>query len=122
MQYAKSKIENQLLTDRAASCFFTSIPEPPFRKAVLQITERCNLHCVHCFVSAGPAGFDMPIELITSTLIPRFQECHISRVIVTGGEPFAHPDLLAIVRQLSEASIQVVICTNGTLIPLDTIT
>jgi len=39
----RSLISDQL----AASCYFrTSVPTGQ-RKALVQITERCNLHCVH---------------------------------------------------------------------------
>lgn len=114
--HLRDAVANEIPSGVAASCFFTSFPAPPYRKAVLQITERCNLHCVHCFVSAGPHGDDMSPEAIDTAVVPRLLDLKVSRVIVTGGEPFAHPSLVRIVRSLSDAGIQPVICTNGTLI------
>lgn len=56
-----------------------------YRKALVQIDERCNLHCAHCFVSATRDGGTMPYEQITDVLIPRLAECRVERVTLTGG-------------------------------------
>lgn len=101
---------------KVASCYFRSSVEPPYRKALLQITERCNLHCVHCFVSAGDYGDTMPIGVIRDVAIPRLKDCRVISVTLTGGEPFVHSDIIEIVSLLRSAEIRVGICTNGTSI------
>lgn len=101
---------------KLASCYFRSSVESPYRKALLQITERCNLHCVHCFVSAGNYGDTMTIEIIHNVVIPRLKDCRVINVTLTGGEPFVHPDILEIVCLLKNNNIKVGICTNGTSI------
>jgi radical SAM protein with 4Fe4S-binding SPASM domain len=103
-------------TDQAASCYFrTSVPSGQ-RKALVQITERCNLSCAHCFVSATKHGDTMSIDQITELVIPRLAACCVSRVTLTGGEPFVHPDLLHIVKAFRAAGMGVGICTNATMI------
>lgn len=102
---------------QAASCFFRSSVLPPHRKALLQITERCNLHCAHCFVSAGDFGDTIPLNLIETVLLPRLVECRVVSLTLTGGEPFVHPDILAIVETCVTAGLRVGICTNATNIP-----
>jgi len=102
--------------DKLASCYFRSAVESPYRKALVQITERCNLHCVHCFVSAGNYGDTMTLEAFRKTVIPRLKECRVIKVTLTGGEPFCHSDILEIVGLLQEENIGVSICTNGTLV------
>ncbi len=102
----------------AASCYFRSSVDPPYRKALLQITERCNLNCAHCFVSAGHYGRTIQLETIRDTVIPRIKQCQVISVTLTGGEPFTHPNIIEIVRLLRNADIRVGICTNGTLISL----
>ena len=99
-----------------ASCYFRSSVRPPHRKALLQITERCNLHCAHCFVTAGCNGQDMSIADVRNLAIPRLQACHVISVTLTGGEPFLHPDLLDMVLSFRKAGIKVSLCTNATLI------
>jgi MoaA/NifB/PqqE/SkfB family radical SAM enzyme len=106
-----------LITDQlAASCYFrTSVPTGQ-RKALVQITERCNLHCAHCFVSAGDYGDTMRTADITGLLIPRLRECRVTRVTLTGGEPFAHPDILEVVVAFRAHGFGVGICSNATII------
>lgn len=103
----------------AMSCYFRTSTKSPYRKALLQITERCNLHCAHCFVSAGNYGDTMCLETIRSVVIPRLKKCRVISITLTGGEPFAHPDIIEIVRSLREENLQVSICTNATLISLE---
>ena len=47
----------------ANACYFRSGAIPGGRKALLQVTERCDLRCAHCFVSATRRG-DL-LELVT---------------------------------------------------------
>lgn len=116
MNTKKREIVNK---NRVASCYFRSSVEPPYRKALLQITERCNLHCAHCFVLAGDYGKTIPIGIIKNVVIPRLKDCRVISVTLTGGEPFVHPDIVEIVRVLRDADIRVGICTNGTLVSQD---
>lgn len=101
---------------KAASCYFRSSVEPPYRKALLQITERCNLHCAHCFLSSKNCGNTMSISAIQNMVIPKLKTLNVISVTLTGGEPFIHPDIIEIVRVLKKNGIRVGICTNGVLI------
>jgi radical SAM protein with 4Fe4S-binding SPASM domain len=99
---------------QAASCYFRTSVEKPHRKALIQIDERCNLHCVHCFVSATRRGSSMPLGAVEDMLVPRLSECRVTRVTLTGGEPTIHPDFLAVVQSFRRAQMDVGVCTNGT--------
>lgn len=100
----------------SASCYFRTSTAAEDRKALIQITERCNLHCAHCFVSATREGEDMDLARIETELLPRLVEARVSRVTLTGGEPFAHPHLLEIVGACRSQEMAVTICTNATLV------
>ena len=99
---------------QASSCYFRTTTDGHHRKALVQIDERCNLHCAHCFVSATRDGGTMPYEQITGVLIPRLAECRVERVTLTGGEPTIHPRFLDVVRAFRRAGMQVGVCTNAT--------
>jgi radical SAM protein with 4Fe4S-binding SPASM domain len=99
-----------------ASCYFRTSTVTPQRKALVQITERCNLHCAHCFVSAGLEGSDIPLARIESDLLPQLVEARVSRLTLTGGEPFAHSELVPIVTLARRVGMTVTVCTNATLI------
>ena len=100
----------------AASCYFRTSTIAPERKALVQVTERCNLHCAHCFVSAGREGIDISRDQMEDVVLPRLRDARVSRVTLTGGEPFAHPELLPIVRAARRLEMTVTVCTNATLI------
>lgn len=107
--------------DRALSCYFRTSVKPPQKKALLKITDDCNLRCAHCFVSAGKKGETMPFEEIKDVLIPRLVDMNVISATLTGGEPFAHPDIMNIVHELRKNSLDVSLCTNGTLVTEDQI-
>jgi radical SAM protein with 4Fe4S-binding SPASM domain len=99
--------------DRASSCYFRTTTDGEARKALVQIDERCNLHCAHCFVSATKAGATMPYDAVVDRLIPRLAECRVERVTLTGGEPTIHPRFLDVVRAFRQADMQVGVCSNA---------
>lgn len=101
-------------TGQASSCYFRTTTDDGARKALVQIDERCNLHCAHCFVSATKAGQSMPYGDITGLLIPRLAACRVERVTLTGGEPTIHPRFMDIVRAMRDAGTHVGFCTNAT--------
>ncbi|MCI3277670.1 radical SAM protein [Streptomyces cylindrosporus] len=101
---------------QAASCYFRTTVEAPYRKALIQICEPCNEKCAHCFVSATKRGTYMRLEDIRDRLIPQLAEACATRITLTGGEPFLHADLLGIVREFRSAGMSVGICTNATLV------
>jgi len=78
----------------------------------------CNLKCTHCFVSSGP-GDDH------HALMPRTEVARqvadglalgVKEIYFTGGEPFVHPDMIAILEQTLGVAPATVL-TNGTLLP-----
>lgn len=101
-------------TDKASSCYFRTTADGGARKALVQIDERCNLHCAHCFVSATKAGNSMPYRDIVGILIPQLAACCVDRVTLTGGEPTIHPQFTGIVRAFRAAGMGVGVCTNAT--------
>jgi radical SAM protein with 4Fe4S-binding SPASM domain len=100
----------------AASCYFRTSTVAPERKALVQVTERCNLHCAHCFVSAQRQGIDIPRDHMRELVLPQLRQARVSRLTLTGGEPFAHPDLIDIVRDARGLDMTITVCTNATLI------
>jgi radical SAM protein with 4Fe4S-binding SPASM domain len=101
---------------RASSCYFRTTTDGDSRKALVQIDERCNLHCAHCFVSATHQGQTMGYGDILEKVIPRLAACRVDRVTLTGGEPTIHPHFLDVVRGFRSAGMGVGVCTNATIL------
>jgi mycofactocin radical SAM maturase len=81
-----------------------------------EITQRCNLHCVHCLSDAGPAADD---ELSTGEcrdLVDHLAALNVFQVNVGGGEPFIREDFLALLRYAHEKGLVTCVSTNGILI------
>jgi radical SAM protein with 4Fe4S-binding SPASM domain len=84
--------------------------------AQIEITNKCNLSCLHCFNNSGescPKEFTTP-EILS--LIDVLSSMGVHKITLTGGEPFLHPDLFQIVEHARKAPMTVTIFTNGTLI------
>ncbi|MEW6584300.1 MAG: radical SAM protein, partial [Nitrospirota bacterium] len=60
-------------------------PEPSLRYLELQVTERCNLRCRHCYIEKDILS-ELPLDLIRSVL-REFEAMQGLRVMITGGEP-----------------------------------
>jgi len=105
----------------AHSCFFRSAASGDGRKALVQITERCNLHCAHCFVSSTRHGADMTLETIAGSVLPRLKRARVERLTLTGGEPFVHPEIVGICEAATAEGFAVGVCTNASCISDDQI-
>lgn len=100
----------------ASACFFRSTVHPPKRKIMLQITQRCNLHCAHCFAESGNIGNEMSLSDIRQFILPQLIKNQVVKVTLTGGEPLCNPSIKQITQLLLDHEIGVSICTNATLI------
>ena len=63
-------------------------------KAQLELTYRCNLHCVHCYTDPYNAKEFFPRELSFEEILRLIDEMRDIGIIwlnLTGGEIFMHP-------------------------------
>src|SRR5258707_13289182 len=97
------------------------IPRAPFLRFStlwIQITGTwCNLACAHCINASGPNDpwlKPLPPE-VARRAICEADDLGVKEIYFTGGEPFLHGDLLAL---LAEALVvaPTTVLTNGTLI------
>lgn len=87
----------------------------------LAVTDRCNLRCNYCMPSEG-INFAENDKLFTIDELIRLSQILVSQGItkirITGGEPFVRKDLMVFLRELSkmEALEDISITTNATVI------
>jgi AdoMet-dependent heme synthase len=83
------------------------------------LTQRCNLECAHCYLSAH-AGADTRGELSTAECRRVVDEIASVNpnvfLILTGGEPFLRKDLFEIAGYAAEKKFTTVFGTNGVLL------
>lgn len=102
--------------DVASVCFFRTTVKEPYKKCLIQITEKCNFRCKHCFLSADGRGKQLSLEQIEKNVIPFCVKNKISKVTLTGGEPLVHPECISVINMFLTAGIRVTVCTNGSLL------
>jgi organic radical activating enzyme len=77
----------------------------------------CNLECVHCINASGPA--DPWLKPVSPEVVRRAireaQGLGVKEIYFTGGEPFLHAEMLALLGDALEVAPTTVL-TNGTLI------
>jgi radical SAM protein with 4Fe4S-binding SPASM domain len=84
---------------------------------VWNTTQRCNLHCIHCYASAQDREFEG--ELTTEeglTLLDDLAAFGAPTVLFSGGEPLIRPDIFELAAHASSRGLRAVLSTNGTLI------
>jgi radical SAM protein with 4Fe4S-binding SPASM domain len=89
-------------------------PTPSLRYLELQITDRCNLQCHHCYLGEGHHE-DFPLKSIQHVL-KEFEEIQGLRLLLSGGEPLLHPQFWRINDSLRAHAFRSVLLSNGTLI------
>jgi len=89
-------------------------PIPSLRYLEFQITDRCNLRCLHCYIGDGFYR-DLPLEKIFKVLW-EFEEIQGLRLLLSGGEPLLHPHFWEINEVLRDYKFRSVLLSNGTLI------
>jgi radical SAM protein with 4Fe4S-binding SPASM domain len=102
----------------------TERPEPsfdPLQAVYLTPTRYCDRTCPYCYQGLNDrVNTEMTweqIELVLSRVKSVNPRC---RIIVAGGEPFAHSRIRDILQLISDEGFSFVILSNGTYIDLDT--
>lgn len=88
---------------------------------VWNVTQRCNLHCIHCYSSSQDREY--PRELTTDegrTLLDSLAAFGVPTVLFSGGEPLMREDLFELVAHARDRGLRCVLSTNGTRIDRET--
>lgn len=85
------------------------------KKVHITMTNNCNMRCPHCFVAAGKIPRqELNVDEILS-VIAKIKEINgITDIVVSGGEPLIHRDIIKLLQGLKGHNV--CLFTNGTLI------
>ena len=95
--------------DRPATFLLPRIP----RLCFWEITQACNLRCIHCESSSGEAESGELSTAEALNLAEQLAEIGCREVQITGGEPLVRPDWAIIVERLVQLGMRVVLISNG---------
>ncbi len=84
------------------------------RTMLLLINRGCNLRCSFCDLWSHYDHMSVADQLLP--LLDEAIAIDTKTLVITGGEPFIHPDLFVAVREAKARGLSVNITTNGTLI------
>jgi hypothetical protein len=98
-----------------------------FQSDVL-VTEKCSLNCSHC--NMFMPHYEFPIHRELDTIISDIDSYfkivdYVSVFHLVGGEPFLYPNIENVIKHILENYVtkidKLIITTNGTILPKDTI-
>ncbi len=106
---AEAAVEPKFIEDAGAS----DLGAPLY--VAWQITNECNLACLHCIEESGP-GKAFKDELSKDevfSVIDQFITSEVPYVSFSGGEPMVHPHFFEMVERLAGSGVGLKIETNG---------
>ena len=81
---------------------------------LLEVTERCNLHCRFCFAHGGEGACEPGLDELKAAVLDILRQCGSPLLQLSGGEPTLRDDLPELVRFAKEAGCRYVqLNTNG---------
>lgn len=84
---------------------------------VWNMTQRCNLKCVHCYARSEDISYDNELNREQClAMIDDLAEFGVPVLLFSGGEPLVHPRLMEYAQYAVSKGMRAVISTNGTLI------
>lgn len=84
--------------------------QKPLKVITIDLTGKCNQKCIHCGRQNTSSSIDVS-QL--KKLIKQGKELGLSDMILSGGEPFIHPEINNILKELTRSGIYISILTNG---------
>ncbi|MBI3549966.1 MAG: radical SAM protein [Elusimicrobia bacterium] len=80
-----------------------------------QITNECNLACLHCIEESGPgkAFKDELTKEQTFSVLKQMADAQVPYISFSGGEPMVHPDFFEMVEYITDKGVNLKIETNG---------
>lgn len=81
-------------------------------RVVIELTNRCNLSCEHCFSGRHGGGDDLPLSILDK-IIEEAKGNGFDRLSFTGGDPTVHPRFPDVLRLTHEGGYRFSFVTNG---------
>ena len=83
---------------------------------LVRITNRCSMGCIHCLTDASPSGQHMDWATFCSSVQMSLDLETMRMLMISGGEPTEHPDILRYIDHANKLGFVVVLTSNGTFV------
>lgn len=92
---------------------------PPI--ASLIITNKCNLHCAHCYTDANVLKYKELETKDWKSTIDILAALPVFEVYIGGGEPMLRPDFVELLKHAVSCGLSVTTSTNGSFVSPETV-
>lgn len=82
-------------------------------KVQIQVTNRCNFHCLHCYASSGTARDSELTDSEIHALLERCQKAGVLQIEWSGGEPFVRKGFVELLQHAHSLGFEQNMLTNG---------
>lgn len=97
----------------------SQIDEIPILRSVhIEISDRCNEKCVHCFIPSDFRSKEMTPEMFYD-IVNQAREQNVINITISGGEPLIHPNIIDFLNYCRKKDLSVNLLTNLTLLTDD---
>jgi SynChlorMet cassette radical SAM/SPASM protein ScmF len=96
----------------------SSVSAPPLQTIYFYITDACNLHCAHCWLSMEGRD-NRTMELSTAEIADVLDQARplgLQSIKITGGEPFLREDIPEIIAHADRLGLRITIESNAMLV------
>ena len=103
-------VENDLEFYNSLSKIYT--PEYWWNVILVEVTDKCNLNCPHCYHQPDNKATDVPIATLIEQINKLPKEC--PNIMLAGAEPTVRKDIFEVVKAITEqCNKRVLVLTNG---------
>jgi MoaA/NifB/PqqE/SkfB family radical SAM enzyme len=81
-------------------------------RVVIELTNRCNLRCQHCFTGRHGGCDDLPLDILRK-IVAEAKASGFDHLAFTGGDPTVHLQFSEVLRLTHGAGYQFSLVTNG---------
>ena len=93
------------------------------KQVVVELTERCNLACLHCGSACLPHKIAGELSVNQwKKVVKQLVELKVEKIVFSGGEPFLKPGVNDLFQYCHDIGMKFGVITNGFSLKLDTIT
>lgn len=89
--------------------------KPRVHACQIEITNRCNERCIHCYIPHGQKNKILPAEVLFD-IFEQLHEMGTLGLTLSGGEALSHPDICKILRKAHELDFSINLLSNITLL------
>ena len=86
------------------------------KSAYVEITDKCNLFCKHCYNDSHYKNNNFLNHLAIKNIYEDFLSKKIDQISISGGEPLLHPEISKVFAYAHDYKIKTQIVTNGILL------